>query len=325
MRSRGKRIVSMPGFTLRGCERVPSDALHGAGASGACWSLILLIALAACTCASPPAATETRLVSPLPTATSAPSPQPSVTAPAAPSPTVLAAIPLYAYRVVRSYPHDPASYTEGLVLVDGALYESTGLVGRSSLRRVDLETGMSLQTRLLPEPYFGEGIAVLDGEIFQLTWKSRVGFVYDRETFDLERSFSYATEGWGLTTDGERLIMSDGTAALRFLDPETLRQVSVVQVEDDQGPVTKLNELEYVDGEIWANVWLTDRIVRIDPATGRVTGNIDLTGLLDRSTLVHEVDVLNGIAYDAGMGRLLVTGKLWPWLFEIEVVPSGVE
>jgi glutaminyl-peptide cyclotransferase len=228
---------------------------------------------------------------------------------------------LYTYHVIRTYPHDPTAYTEGLVLVDGVLYEGTGLVGRSSLRRVHLETGTVLQSRALPEPYFGEGIAVLDGRIFQLTWKSQIGFVYDRETFEQERTFSYATEGWGLTTDGSRLIMSDGTATLHFLDPKSLREMATLQVVDDRGPVTRLNELEYVDGEVWANVWKSERIVRIDPASGRVTGVIDLTGLLDRNALISPVDVLNGIAYDAVGDRLIVTGKLWPWLFEIEIVP----
>jgi len=231
---------------------------------------------------------------------------------------------LYTYRVIRTYPHDPAAYTEGLVLADGVLYEGTGLVGLSSLRRVELETGTVLQSRLLAEPYFGEGIAVLDGQIFQLTWKSRAGFVFDRETFERERTFSYATEGWGLTTDGSSLIMSDGTATLHFLNPKTLREVASLQVQDDRGPVTGLNELEYIGGEVWANVWKSDRIVRIELASGRVTGVIDLTGLLDRDALLSPVDVLNGIAYDAIGDRVFVTGKLWPWLFEIEIVPFPV-
>lgn len=297
----------------------------------ACLGLILLASAGTCGPAAPstsiPEAWSTRTpaaghaVSPLPTATNRPVP----TGAPAPSPISPAPIPVYSYRVVRAYPHDPSAYTEGLVLIDGALYEGTGLVGRSGLRRVDLETGVVLQSSALSAPYFGEGIAVLGDEIFQLTWKSQVGFVYDRETLQKERTFAYTTEGWGLTTDGRRLVMSDGTSALHFLDPGTLRVVSSIQVSDGQGPVTHLNELEYIDGEVWANVWLTDRIVRIDPSTGRTTGVVDLTGLLDTTAVPLEVDVLNGIAYDAEGDRLFVTGKLWPWLFEIEIVPPGEE
>ncbi len=306
---------------MAGSDRLPSGMSRKACAVGVCLGLVLLIALAACRSASPTAVTATHLFSPLPTAAPTVLPLPTVTPSSSPSPTSVDPTRLYTYHVIRTYPHDPAAYTEGLVLVDGVLYEGTGLVGRSSLRRVHLETGTVLQSRSLPEPYFGEGIAVLDGRIFQLTWKSQIGFVYDRETFEQERTFSYATEGWGLTTDGSRLIMSDGTATLHFLDPKTLRETATLQVEDDRGPVTRLNELEYVDGEVWANVWKSNRIVRIDPASGRVTGVIDLTGILNPNALLSPVDVLNGIAYDAAGDRLFVTGKLWPWLFEIEIVP----
>jgi glutamine cyclotransferase len=206
------------------------------------------------------------------------------------------------------------------VYVDGVLYEGTGLNGRSSLRRVDLESGKVLQRRDLAREYFGEGIAVFGKRIIQLTWQSRVGFVYDRESFALQRQFSYRTEGWGLTHDGKSLIMSDGTATLRWLDPETFAETRSVVVRDQNGPVVRLNELEYIRGEIYANIWQTDRIARIDPQTGRVTGWIDLRGLLsleDRQS--SDADVLNGIAYDAANDRLFVTGKLWPKLFEIEL------
>jgi glutamine cyclotransferase len=277
--------------------------------------------LAACAPASPPPTTVPPSAVPPSTATPSPVP-PSATPPSTVTPSAVPPAPIYTYRVVNAYPHDPAAFTEGLVFYDGYLYEGTGLVGHSSLCKVDLQTGTVQQSRLLPEPFFGEGIAILDGQIVQLTWKSQVGFVYDQETFELERTFAYPTEGWGLTTDGERWIMSDGTATLHFLDRQTLREVGRVQVAGDRGPVANLNELEYVNGEVFANVWKTDRIVRIDPATGVVTGWIDLTGILSTVAVSSQVDVLNGIAYDGGNDRLFVTGKLWPWLFEIELVPS---
>lgn len=230
--------------------------------------------------------------------------------------------PIYTYKVLKVYPHDPEAFTQGLVYLDGALYEGTGLEGHSSLRRVDLETGEVLQQYDLPERYFGEGIAVLGQRIFQLTWRSHVGFVYGRAKFDKQREFPYATEGWGLTHDGKRLIMSDGTATLYFLDPDKLNQTGNVEVRDERGPVSRLNELEYVEGEIYANVWQTDRIARISPKTGQVLGWIDLRDLLSPADRVRQVDVLNGIAYDAAGKRLFVTGKWWPKLFEIELVPQ---
>jgi glutamine cyclotransferase len=288
--------------------------------------LCLILVLAACAPLSSPVPTVTP--SPVPTATATPSPVPTATATPSPVPTLtatptpIAAIPIFTYRILNTYPHDPAAFTEGLVFYDGFLYEGTGLVGHSGLRRVDLETGEVLQSVPLAVPYFGEGIALLEGQILQLTWKSHVGFVYDRETFKRMRTFTYLTEGWGLTTDGERWIMSDGSATLHFLDRQTLREVSSVQVTDGSGPVAKLNELEYVKGEVLANVWQTDRITRIDPASGRVTGWIDLAGIVHTVVVTSKVDVLNGIAYDAENDRLFVTGKLWPWLFEIELVPS---
>ncbi|MCA9933229.1 MAG: glutaminyl-peptide cyclotransferase, partial [Anaerolineales bacterium] len=231
----------------------------------------------------------------------------------------------YTYRVINSYPHDPTAFTQGLVWDDGTVYEGTGLSrnygGISTLRRVDLESGDVLQSINLPDQYFGEGIVVWDERIIQLTWQSHVGFIYDKTSFELLEEFSYPTEGWGITHDGEKLIMSDGTDTLYFWNPETLEEIGRVQVHDENGPVVRLNELEYINGEVWANVWQTDRIARIDPADGRVTGWVDLTGLLSPAQRLNHVDVLNGIMVDAGNGRLFVTGKYWPLLFEIEVEP----
>jgi glutaminyl-peptide cyclotransferase len=231
--------------------------------------------------------------------------------------------PTFGYRVVAEYPHDRRAFTQGLAYVDGVLYEGTGLNGESTLRRVELETGEVLQAVRLSEEYFGEGIAVLGDRIYQLTWKNGICVVFDRETFQLLEAFTYQTEGWGLTTDGERLIMSDGTNRLFIRDPETFAELDTIDVYEGPQAIWSLNELEIVDGEIWANVWHTDRIARIDPETGQVTGWIDLTGLLsERDRERHPVDVLNGIAYDPETDRLFVTGKLWPKLFEIEVVPQ---
>lgn len=238
------------------------------------------------------------------------------------TPTAAFTAPVSGYRVVAEYPHDPEAYTQGLVFIDGELYEGTGLYGRSSLRRVDLETGDVLQAVELRPRYFGEGIAVVEDGIFQLTWQNGLAILFDRETFEPVDTFRYETEGWGLTTDGEKLIMSGGTNHLVFRDPETFEVLEVVAVTDGDTPVNLLNELEYVDGEVWANVYRTDFIARIDPATGKVLGWIDLSGLLSEEDRAGgEVDVLNGIAYDAESGRLFVTGKLWPKLYEIEVVP----
>lgn len=231
----------------------------------------------------------------------------------------------YGYEVVERFPHDPGAFTQGLVyLGDGVLYEGTGMWGESSLRRVDLSSGRVLQQRDLPARYFGEGIAVVGERIVQLTWQSGVAFIYDRQTFELLGEHTYPGEGWGLAYDGKRLIMSDGTPRLRFWDPETLAEIGSVQVRDGGEPVEDLNELEFVDGEVWANVWQTDRIARIDPDSGRVVGWIDLTGLLsDEDRAGRSVDVLNGIAYDAETGRVFVTGKYWPVLYEIRVTRQG--
>ena len=226
------------------------------------------------------------------------------------------------YRIVHTYRHDPKAFTQGLIYLDGHLYESTGLEGRSSLRMEDLDTGRVLQEASLPAQYFGEGLAPWGSTLIQLTWQAHIAFVYDRFSFRLLRTLHYSGEGWGLTEDGKDLILSDGTANLRFLDPETLREVRRVTVKDHGQPVTQLNELEYVRGEIYSNVWHTDRIARISPATGQVLGWIDLSGLLPDDLRSDAEAVLNGIAYDARHDRLFVTGKLWPELFEIKVVPE---
>jgi glutamine cyclotransferase len=230
--------------------------------------------------------------------------------------------PVFSYRVAHVYPHDPAAYTQGLVYDDGVLYEGTGLWGQSTLRKVDLETGDILQSYALPAQYFGEGITIWEDKIIQLTWKAGAGFVYDRKSFDLLDTFDYGTEGWGITHDGTNLIMSDGTATLHFWDPETFEEIKQVQVHDERGPVVRLNELEYIQGRVYANVWQTDWIAIIEPETGQVTGWVDLQGLLQWEDLQQAVDVLNGIAYDSDGERLFVTGKWWPRLFEIALIPA---
>jgi glutamine cyclotransferase len=227
----------------------------------------------------------------------------------------------YAYSVVNEYPHDTNAFTEGLLFEGGFLYESTGLYGNSTLRRVDLETGKVLQFRILPSQYFGEGIAVVGGTIVQLTWRSHKGFVYDKATFDVLQEFEYPTEGWGITYDGNRLIMSDGTSNLCFLDPVTFRRIGQVTVHD-AGPVTELNELEYMKGQVYANIWKEEKIAVINPQTGQVTAWIDLTGIQDLKNQGPN-NVLNGIAYDANRDRLFVTGKMWPHIFEIKSIPSA--
>ncbi len=246
--------------------------------------------------------------------------QPKEAQPTEPQPVVEPM--LYGYEIVNAYPHDPTAFTQGLVFLEGVLYEGTGLNGGSSLRKVEIESGQVLQQRDLDVRFFGEGIAVFNNRVLQLTWKSQTAFVYDVDTFELRTQFSYATEGWGLTHDGERLIMSDGTSTLYFRDPFTFAETGRVAVRNGENPVAYLNELEYIDGQIFANVWQTDRIVRIDPQSGQVTGIVNLSGLLspaDRSG--RRVDVLNGIAYDAAGDRLFVTGKWWPKLYEIKLVP----
>ena len=274
-----------------------------------------------------PTATPTAAVSPTPTGTptgtptSTPTDTPTPTA--TPTPTPTAPPEQYSYRVINEYPHDASAFTQGLVFDDGRLYEGTGLYGSSSLRLVALETGEVSRTVELPAEYFGEGIALYEGnKIAQLTWRNHVGFIYDKGDFEILDQFTYPTEGWGLTYDGSRLIMSDGTSTLHFLDPETLEEVCTVEVVDAGQPVVRINELEYIRGAIYANIWLTDWIAVIDPTTGQVTAWVDLQGLLSPEDAVG-ADVLNGIAYDAGGDRLFVTGKLWPSLFEIELVPAA--
>jgi len=234
--------------------------------------------------------------------------------------TIFNVIPVYRYKIVNAYPHDQNAFTQGLAFENGFLYEGTGLRGRSTLRRVELETGDILQIRKLPVQFFGEGVTIYENKIIQLTLRSNLGFVYDKDSFELLQAFNYPTNGWGITHDGERLIMSDGTSILHFLDPEILEEIGRIEVFDSDGPVTRLNELEYVQGEIYANVWQTDRIARIDLQTGQVIGWIELKGLLSPEDRRKPVNVLNGIAYDEKNDRLFVTGKLWPILFEIELM-----
>lgn len=223
------------------------------------------------------------------------------------------------YEVAHVYPHDPSAYTQGLIFLDGTLYEGTGLEGRSSLRRIQLESGKVLQRYDLPKEYFGEGITDWGDELYQLTWRSGTCFVYDRISFRLVRTFHYPGEGWGLTHDEKHLIMSDGTAKLRILDPASFRQVKRITVKYKGRPVENLNELEYVHGAIFANVWMSDRIAIISPRSGKVEKWLDLSGILPGHDSVNGNAVLNGIAYDAKTDRIFVTGKLWPKLFEIRL------
>ncbi|MDX1415096.1 MAG: glutaminyl-peptide cyclotransferase [Candidatus Promineifilaceae bacterium] len=232
------------------------------------------------------------------------------------------ALPIWGYKVVNVFAHDPEAFTQGLVVAGARdeFIEGTGLWGRSSLRRVDMETGKVTQLSPLSDEYFGEGLTLFENRIYQLTWRSGTGFIYDGETFKFEGQFYYPHEGWGITHDGEQLIVSDGTSTIHFWDPQTLVETKQIQVTDAEGPVANLNELEYVDGEILANIWLTDYIARISPETGKILGWIDLTGLREFGIDGHAANVLNGIAYDAQTGRLFVTGKLWPSVFEIELI-----
>ncbi len=253
---------------------------------------------------------------------------------AVPAPTQTPSVPVpirvqqFGYEVVNSYPHDPDAFTQGLLFYDGYLYESTGLEGRSSLRKVDVTTGEVLRRIPVDSQYFAEGLALFEGRLFQLTWLSRQGFVYGLDTFQMEQTFNYRGEGWGLTTDGRSLIMSDGSNQLRYLDPRNFDPRQEIQVVDGERPVNMLNELEYVDGQIYANIWQSDRVAIIQPETGKVVAWINLAGLLASPTvqrpLQRPVDVLNGIAYDAVGKRLFVTGKLWPRLFEIRLVSRRV-
>ncbi|MEJ2751058.1 MAG: glutaminyl-peptide cyclotransferase [Anaerolineae bacterium] len=289
------------------------------------WLVVLVIFLAACANTSNPVPTTTSAATtapppgPTPAITTTPAayPQPesSPTPSAYPAAEVtmaasdVTAVPRYTYQIIHSYPHDPNAFTQGLVVEDGIFYEGTGLYGQSSLRRVDVASGEVQQMISLDAQYFGEGITTWGDRIIQLTWQENTGFVYDKASC--------------ITHDDQKLIMSDGTATLYFWDPETLAEIGHVDAFDENGPVVRLNELEYVEGEVWANVWQTNLIARIDPTTGQVVGWIDLTGLLDTAVVTQPVDVLNGIAYDTATGRLFVTGKLWPQVYEIEVIPEG--
>ena len=228
----------------------------------------------------------------------------------------------YGYRIVKTYPHDRNAFTQGFEYRDGFFYEGTGMTGRSSVRKVELASGRVVQKYDVPQPFFGEGITVLGQQIIELTWQTQTGFVYDKSSFRVLRSFNYPGEGWGLANDGKQIYMSDGTAQIRVWDPATLKEVRRITVKDGARSITQLNELEWVKGEIFANVWQTDRIARISPADGRVLGWIDLTGILPKSDRPDSDAVLNGIAYDAAGDRLFVTGKLWPRIFEIKLVPK---
>lgn len=231
-------------------------------------------------------------------------------------------LPVYGYQIVRVYPHDRNAFTQGLQYIDGVFYEGTGLHGKSSVRKVKVETGEVLQKRDVPSQYFGEGIVLWNSELIELTWQSQVAFVYDAKTFEPKRRFYYHGEGWGLTHDGVNLIMSDGSHQLRVLDPATFAEKRRISVTAVGTPLQNLNELEFVKGEIFANIWQTDYVARIAPATGQVIGYIDLRGLLTTAERAN-ADVLNGIAYDAQHDRLFVTGKLWPKVFEIRIVKKG--
>jgi glutamine cyclotransferase len=264
-----------------------------------CCSIALLLTFAACN-TNNPVATQAESQS-----------QTQMTAPAR--------VTTYTYEIVNTYPHDPGAFTQGLVFHQGLLYESTGLNGSSSLRRVELETGRVLRKVDVPPAFFAEGLALLNGRLYQLTWQNQQGFVYDLDSFNLVGGFRYTGEGWGLTHNGRSLIMSDGTSQIRFLNPDTFEAQRVINVQDNGREIAQLNELEYVKGEIYANIWQTDRVARIDPNSGRVTAWINLSGLLSPEDRARGVDVLNGIAYDEASDRLFVTGKFWPKLFEIRL------
>ena len=229
--------------------------------------------------------------------------------------------PFYTYRVAKKYPHDPGAFTQGLVIHNGVLYEGTGLYGGSSIRIVEQETGMILRKVDLSQSFFGEGVTILNDKVYQVTWREHTGFVYDLE-LDVESTFSIPNEGWGLTENGTHLIFSDGTSTLSFIDPQTMKIVETVTVTYEGDEVTLINELEYIEGKVYANIWQTDNIAVIDPSTGNVVSWIDLTGLQNELDTIKGIDVLNGIAYDRETGKIYVTGKQWPNLFEIQLIPK---
>jgi len=244
---------------------------------------------------------------------------------AAPAPHAQAELPVRGVTVVKTYPHDTAAYTEGLFVLKGQLYESTGEIGASSIRRVDLASGKVLQQADTPPPYYGEGIIAAGDRLVQLTWRNRGGFIYDLASFKPLGVFTYEGEGWALTSDGKSLYMSDGTPTIRKLDPQTLKQTGQIQVTAEGKPLKNLNELEWVKGELWANVWLTSRIARIDPTSGKVLGWVELAPLVPKPAELKDPgnDVANGIAYDAERDKLYVTGKRWPRLYEIKLKRPG--
>ena len=258
---------------------------------------------------------------PTPTLTLTPSSTSSPTASPMPTPTpsISNGTITYTYQIVNTYPHDPNAFTEGLVFENGVLYESTGVYGDSSVRRVDLTSGHVTREFILPDTFFGEGLTVVNDSLVQLTWQSNVGFVYNRETFEVVRNFSYSTEGWGLTYDGHQLIMSDGTSNLYFLDPVTFLKIGQVNVLDGKTPVTNINELEFVNGDLYANIWLQQKIAIINPKTGMVKSWIDLTEIYQSNNMDA---VLNGIAYDSKTDRLFITGKYWSNLYQITITPT---
>lgn len=231
-------------------------------------------------------------------------------------------VPIYGYQIIHTYPHDPAAFTQGLVYLNGFLFESTGIQGQSTFRKVDLTSGQVLQSKPMGAQYFGEGLAILAGKAYQLTWLDQQGFVYDVQSFGDLSTFTYAGQGWGLTTDGRSLIMSNGTNRLTFFNPNTMAVERTIDVFENNRALTMLNELEYINGEIFANVWLTDRIVRIDPETGVLKSWIDMSGLLTPAERPSADNVLNGIAFDSATGRIFVTGKRWPKLFEIKITQN---
>ena len=231
-----------------------------------------------------------------------------------------ATTPVWKAKVVATYPHDPGAYTQGLIIENGRMFEGTGKQGSSTLREVDLKTGKVTRSISLDEQYFGEGITILDGKIFQLTWKNHFCFIYDLKTFQYKEYFRYPYEGWGLTNNGKELIVSDGSSVLRFIDPDSFKEVRKISVKDGTERIKNLNELEYVNGEIWANIWYEDRIARVSPENGRLLGWIDLSDIYPKSQREDLDQVLNGIAQDPDTKKIYVTGKNWPKLFEIEIM-----
>jgi glutamine cyclotransferase len=256
--------------------------------------------------------TPTNPTTPTPT----PTPTPKTTPTQTPAPNTIIN---YTYTVVKTYPHDTSAFTQGLVYDNGVLFESTGGFGDSSLRKVNLEDGCILQQYNIPN-YFCEGLTLVNDTLVQLTWQNQIGFIYNKETFTLLGNFSYKTEGWGLTFDGNKLIMSDGSAKLTFLDPQTYQKIGEINVLEGNTPITNINELEYINGDIYANIWLTQKIAIINPQTGQIKGWIDLTGINQHPT-TNPDSVLNGIAYDQQTNRLFVTGKNWPNIYHIEIKP----